>query len=73
MSQVAQLFSIKATKQLGLESEADSSITSTWQVHDLAILDALLIEYQDLFVEPKTLPRKDLWITPYPFYLMLNQ
>ena len=32
--------------------------TATWQVHELALLDLLLVEYQDFFVEPKSLPPK---------------
>ena len=57
MAQVAQLFSIQATEQQQ-EELGKGYPNHTWQVHELTLLDSLLIEYKDLFVEPKTLPPK---------------
>ena len=37
---------------------ASNQITSPWKVHKLASLDTLLIEFQDLFAEPKDFPPK---------------
>ena len=64
MSQVAQLFAIEVREE-GVTYEepgGDSSAFShqqphnQWQVTELALLELLLIEYQELFVEPKFLP-----------------
>ena len=57
MAQVAQLFSIQAIEQQE-EELGRGGPNHTWQVHELTLLDSLLIEYKDLFVEPKTLPPK---------------
>jgi len=64
MSQVAYLFVIE-TREVGAtyeESEGDRSEFNhqhshiPWQVFELALLELLLAEYQDLFIEPKSLP-----------------
>ena len=54
-AQVAHLFSIKASDQRE-EHFQTISPKSPQQIHELTLLDSLLNEYQDLFVEPKVLP-----------------
>jgi len=64
MSSVAQLFSIQPLKEEEEEPRAkgelmlvvNSPAQQTWEVNQLDLLDLLLVEYEDLFKEPKTLP-----------------
>jgi len=64
LSQVAQLFSIHAmdemerTQEQGGEQRltVSSHIQSNWEVHKLDFLHILLVEFEDLFVEPTSLP-----------------
>jgi len=60
--QVAQLFSIHTTepKEEELEVEGEPRLTVSQCPHDTQhhteLLDALLIEFEDLFIDPQTLP-----------------
>ena len=63
MSSVAQLFSIQALEEeeeSGAKSElmlvVSSPAQQTREVNQLDLLNVLLVEYEDLFKEPKTLP-----------------
>ena len=64
ISQVAHLFSIEANEEWEGSEETEGNHSrigqnqphAVWQVSDLTSLELLLIEYQDLFVEPKSLP-----------------
>ena len=64
ISQVAQLFSIEAKEETEYYDGEEGKCTVisnkqpqvSWQVHKLALFDVLLVEYQDLFIEPKSLP-----------------
>lgn len=55
MSQVAQLFSVEAREEWEDQEEAEgddsrighNQLKTTWQVSDLALIDLLLVEYQD--------------------------